>query len=281
VTAVLLALTSAVLFGVMTVTVRAGLARGADAEAAVVYTLVPALVVTLLAAGVQGDWALGAVWPFLLAGVLGPGLSQLLFTLAIRDAGASRTSVMVGTAPLFAVVIALVALGEPVVAGVLAGAVLVVGGGLLLASERGRPAHVKTSGLLLALACTLAFAIRDNLVRHLADGTAVKPALAAAATLVAGGLVTTTYLTVRRVPLQARRALPFLVPGLAFGVSYVCLFEAYFRGRVTVVSPLVATESLWGVAFSALFLRAELVGRRLALGAACVVGGGILIGIFR
>ena len=40
-----------------------------------------------------------------------------------------------------------------------------------------------------------------------------------------------------------------------FGLSYVCLFEAYYRGRVTVVSPLVATESLWGVLFSAIFLR--------------------------
>lgn len=280
-TAVLLALTSAVLFGVMTVTVRSGLARGTAAEAATLYTLVPALAVTLVAAAAQGGWVLADVWPFVLAGVLGPGLSQLLFTLAIRDAGASRTSVTVGTAPLFAVVIALVVLGEPVVAGVIAGAVLIVAGGLLLASERDRPAHVKASGLLLALACTLAFAVRDNLVRHLATDTAVKPALAAASTLVAGGVVTLTYLTARRVTLRVRPALPFLVPGLAFGISYVCLFEAYFRGRVTVVSPLVATESLWGVTFSALFLRTELVGRRLVLGAACVVGGGILIGVFR
>ena len=61
------------------------------------------------------------------------------------------------------------------------------------------------------------------------------------------------------------RALPAFVPaGLLFGLSYVCLFEAYYRGRVTVVSPLVATESLWGVAISALLLRRhELVGPRL------------------
>ena len=280
-TAVLLALASALLFGVMTVTVRTGLARGAAAEAATFYTLVPALLVALVAVAVQDAWALEDVWPFLLAGVLGPGCSQLLFTLAIRDAGASRTSVMVGVAPLFAVVIALVVLGEPVVAGVIAGAVLIVAGGVLLASERDRPAHVKVTGLLFALACTVAFAVRDNLVRHLATDTGVKPALAAASTLVAGGVVTLSYLAVRRVPLPVRPALAFVVPGVAFGLSYVCLFEAFFRGRVTVVSPLVATESLWGVTLSAFFLRTELVGRRLALGAAFVVGGGVLIGVFR
>ncbi|HEY2940558.1 MAG TPA: hypothetical protein VGJ27_12165, partial [Gaiellaceae bacterium] len=60
------------------------------------------------------------------------------------------------------------------------------------------------------------------------------------------------------------------------------LFEAYYRGRVTVVAPLVATESLWGVLFSGLLLRrSELVGRRLVLGAALIVAGGALIGAWR
>jgi uncharacterized membrane protein len=70
--------------------------------------------------------------------------------------------------------------------------------------------------------------------------------------------------------------------GILFGLSYVCLFEAYFRGRVSVVSPLVATESLWGVGLSALLIRqTEGVGRRLALGALLVVAGGVLIGVTR
>ena len=69
---------------------------------------------------------------------------------------------------------------------------------------------------------------------------------------------------------------------MCFGLSYLCLFEAFWRGRVTVVSPLVATESLWGVALSALLFRgSERVGLRLALGALLVVAGGALIGIYR
>ena len=60
----------------------------------------------------------------------------------------------------------------------------------------------------------------------------------------------------------------------------MALFEAYWRGRVTVVSPLVAAESLWGVLLAALFVRhTEGVGRRLAVGAALVVAGGALIGV--
>jgi uncharacterized membrane protein len=74
----------------------------------------------------------------------------------------------------------------------------------------------------------------------------------------------------------------FAPAGVCFGLSYVCLFEAYYRGRVSVVSPLVATETLWGVGLSALLLRrSELVGRRLLAGAVLMVAGGVLIGIYR
>ena len=85
----------------------------------------------------------------------------------------------------------------------------------------------------------------------------------------------------RRPP--GRAALRVFAPaGVCFGLSYVCLFEAYYRGRVSVVSPLVATETLWGVGLSVLLLRrSELVGRRLLAGAALIVAGGVLIGIYR
>jgi drug/metabolite transporter (DMT)-like permease len=189
---------------------------------------------------------------------------------------------MVGTAPLFAVLIALVFLGEPLEAGLIAGAILIVVGGLLLVAEPGRPEHVRRVGLLLAFLATLVFAVRDNLVRHLSIDTDVEPALAAAATLAAGGLVVACYLLATRRSLPAKGVRAFALAGLLFGASYLCLFEAYYRGRVSVVSPLVATESLWGVTLSALLLRRhELVGPRLVAGAALVVAGGVLIGAFR
>src|SRR5205085_5407248 len=80
-----------------------------------------------------------------------------------------------------------------------------------------------------------------------------------------------------------RRALrPFALSGLLWGFSYVSLFEAFYRGRVSIVSPLVATESLFGVLFAVLLLRrSELVGRHLVLGAALIVAGAALIGATR
>jgi len=279
--AVVLALASAALFGSMTVALRFALARVPDAEAGALLTIAAAFLVTVPFA-LAGGLELAGAWPFLLAGVLGPGCSQLLFTLAVRDAGPSRTSVTVGTAPLFSVALALALLDEPAKASVLVGALLIVVGGILLAREPGRPQHVKWIGLGFALAATIVFAMRDNLVRHLSLDTDVEPALASAAILFAGGVTVAVWLLVtrRRLPLAGFRA--FAPAGLLFGLSYLCLFEAYYRGRVSVVSPLVATESLWGVGLSALLLRRhELVGPRLFAGAALVVAGGVLIAVFR
>ena len=150
---------------------------------------------------------------------------------------------------------------------------------MLLARERERPAHLNRLGLLLAFAGATLFAIRDNLVRHLAvASTAVPPAVAAAAALL-GGTVLIALWARQGI---GRRWIPFLPAGALFGASYVSLFEAYYRGRVTVVAPLVAVESLVGVALSAILLReSELVGRRLVFGVALIVAGGALIGAFR
>ncbi|MHB8469561.1 MAG: EamA family transporter [Gaiellaceae bacterium] len=284
--AVGLALLSALLFGGMSVGLRLGLARYPDAELATLATVGGALVVALVAAAAEAPSRgvhAGAAWPFALAGMLQPGIGQLLVTLAIKEAGASRASVVFGSAPLISVAIALTFLHEPVSVPLLAGAVLVVAGGVELARERDRPEHLRRLGLALALGATALFAIRDNVLRWLAGSTTVPPAVAAAAALAGGGLVTAAIFAPRiRSAVRLRAVAPFLGVGVLFGLSYVCLFEAYYRGRVTVVSPLVATESLVGVGLSLLLIRqSEQIGRRLAVGAGLIVAGGVLIGAFR
>ncbi len=280
--AVLLSLCSAALFGGMTVALRPALSRGDDPLVGAFFTVLPAVGVALVAAAIAGDWDIAAVWPFALAGILGPGVSQILFTLAIRDAGPSRASATVGMAPLFAVTFAVVLLGEPLVAGILLGAVLIVTGGVLLASEGGRPGHVKTIGLVFALAAACVFASRDTFARWLAVDAGVSPELAISATLLAGAVTILVAVVASRRRLAPRSWAAFVPAGILFGLSYVSLYEAFFRGRLSVVAPLVATESLWGVGLSAVFLRRiEGVGRRLVFGALFVVAGGIVIGLTR
>ena len=284
--AVVLSLVSAALFGAMTVAIRIGFSRATDPVlASLAMTAVAAAICVAGALVSRADGAgVAELWPFALAGLIAPGLSQTLFTRAVAESGPSRTSVVVGTAPLVSFAIAVAFLDEPLKVALLAGAVLIVLGGVALVSERVRPEHVRVAGLVLAFLCTVAFSIRDNLVRWLAADTDVAPLAAAAAALSAGTALMLVYaLATRRlvVAVVGSSLRAFALSGALFGLSYASLFEAYYRGRVTVVSPLVATESLWGVGLSALFLRSELVGRRLVLGALLVVAGGALIGATR
>jgi drug/metabolite transporter (DMT)-like permease len=282
--AIALALTSAVLFGAMSVALRFALREGGSAEFGALLTMLPALAILLLFAAAHGLHDIAAAWPFALAGLVAPGGSQILFTLAVRDAGPSRTSVLVGAAPLFSVAIALTALDEPLVPALIVGAVLIVAGGILLVGERVRPESFRLIGYAFGLAATVLFAIRDNLFRWLAVDTDVPASLAGVATLGSGTLVVAAFVAARsaRNTPSLAGARRFALAGVFFGFSYAALFEAYYRGRVTVVSPLVATESLFGVLFSALIIRrAELIGKGLLVGAALIVAGGALIGAFR
>jgi drug/metabolite transporter (DMT)-like permease len=287
VTAVALSCASAALFGAMSVAVRFAVRRSEDAELGSLAMSSVALVLTaVVGLATTRRLHLSELWPFLIAGTLAPGLSQVFFVRAVRESGAARTSVLMGTAPLVAVAVALVFLGEPVRAPLLLGAALIVGGGVALARERVRPADFRRLGVLFAVITTVLFAVRDNVLRGYAKSTDVHALVAAPASLLAGTAAISIYLLVTRGTRWSRgygrQLVTFLPAGLLFGVSYLALFGAYYRGRVSVVNPLVATESLWGVGFSLLLLRrSELVGRWLVLGAALVVAGGALIGVSR
>lgn len=266
----------------MTVTLPLALRRGVAAELTAFLMVLIAFVVALAAIPLTGAGGFASSWPFLLAGVVAPGCSQILFAFAVRDAGPARASVAVGMAPLVSVAIALTLLGEPAKPLLLAGAGAIVLGGIVLASESARPGRLRALGLAAALVTMVLFATRDSLIRRLSLDTEIDAAVAATATLGSGTLVIGLSLLVTHRPLSLRPLAAVAPTGLTYGLSYVLLFEAFYRGRVSVVSPLVATESLWTVVLALLFLRRhEHVGRRLVLGAALVVAGGAVIGFVR
>lgn len=274
------------LFGAMGVAVQVGLRAGGDAEGgAAIAASVAAVVALVLAGSVGGEVVAGDLWPFALAGVLVPGVSQFVFVQAIRHAGASRALILIGTAPLLSVLLALVLLDEPFTLELMVGTVLVVAAGIVLAGEA-RPEHFRILGGVLALLCAAMFAGRDNLVRWALREAHPPPLVATATSLACAAAVVVAWLVIaRRRTVRERlgRAAPaFAVAGLCLGLAYSALIAGLDRGRVSVVAPLNATQSLWAVVFAAAFLRqSEAIGRRVILAAVLVVAGGALIGIFR
>ena len=184
------------------------------------------------------------------------------------------------------VLIAIALLGEPARTELLAGTLLVVAGGVSLGRERARPKNFRALGAVLALTCAGLFAIRDNLVRWAARDAHPPALLASTTALLAATVFLLAYvLAFRRRNLGARfrQALPAFWPsGVALGLAYDSLLEAFDHGRVSVVAPLNATQSLWAVVFAAVVIgRSEMIGRRTVLAGALIVAGGAIIGVFR
>ena len=284
---VLLAAGAALSFGALAVTIRLALHPPIDAVTASLITTVLAGVCCVVLAVATGDltgfdWA--DTWPFFVTGLFAPGISQILFTRAVGVIGPSRTAVLVGVSPVLSAAIAVTVLGEPLHVALVLGTLLVVAGGTLLVREQGGPSALLSLGIALGVSAALLFAIRDNLVRWAARGNDVPGFVAASASLISATVVILLVVAVRpHAAARIRHAFrPFVLSGLVYGVSYACLYSAFDRGRVTIVAPLVATESLWAVLLSMVVLRrSERIGARLLVAAALVVGGGALISSFR
>jgi drug/metabolite transporter (DMT)-like permease len=289
VTGVLLACVAGMAFGALTVAIRIALRRAPDPEVApaITSTLACALAATAAAvAGDLGDVDLDALWPFAAIGAGVPGLSQIVFVRAIRDAGPARAAVVLGVAPLLSAVLAVAFLDESLSPALALGTVLVVAGGAALAWERSRPVDFRLVGLAFALAAAGLFAVRDNLVRAVARSEDVPPLAATTASLLGAScaLVVLVLVVRRREAFRAMAdaAVPFLPSAAILAIAYAALLEAFDRGTVTVVAPLNATQSLWAVAFAAIFLgRSEAIGRRLVLAAVLIVAGSAIVAASR
>jgi drug/metabolite transporter (DMT)-like permease len=280
--AVFLALAAGFMFGALGPALRHGLEVVRDAELGAFHSVAIGLLVAAVVAAAAGqldDLGPSDVWPFIAIGVFVPGISQVLFVRAIRDIGASRTIIITAVAPLLAGLAAIAFLDEPLRLGLLLGAMLVVVGAMTLAWERTRPAGWQPVGVIWALSGVVLFAVRDTTARWVIGERDV-PGIAAAVYLFLGATIAMLgYLLFTRSgrhPLrQVRRTVrPFVLAGVVFGAGYCLLFEAFERGKVTVVSPLNATYALWGVVLSALVMRkAEAVTPRVALAAVLIVAG--------
>lgn len=277
----LLSIASAVGFGVAGVFLRRGLQHAGPLSAAVVsITVTTAFVwsLTLLTAPMSRlfTWK---IWPFLVAGLVAPGLARLMFFVGVDRIGVARAFSLMATAPLFAVVIAMAFLGERPTPLLLLGAVAIAAGSMLLARRSQHEVRWRRRDMIFPALGALGFALRDNLsrwgLRDYGDSLA-----AAAAATVTSLVVMWICAGAGRAQLRLPRAslMFFALSGVCEGSAYLLMWRALAIGDVSVVSPLVNSHSIVAIALSAIFLRdLERVTWRIAAAAALIVAGVALV----
>ena len=256
------------------------------AAAATVMTAAAVASVIAIIGGVRlSDLSWAESQGFFVIGAIVPGVAQLTFYAAIRMAGPSRSAIMLGTVPVWSVVLATIFLNEHWSASVVAGTLLAVVGSALLATEGITKASVSRLGLALAALTAFQFAIRDVLARSVTQGSNLDSSAAAAVTLWVGAVVLIGVgvgtAKPREFSKNLRRSMPaMLIPGIAVGLAMPALLAAFERSRVGVVSPLLgATQTVGAVLLSGLLIGGTEINRRVVLAVIVTLAGGTLIGV--
>jgi drug/metabolite transporter (DMT)-like permease len=282
-TAIVLALASALCYGLGLTLTQSGLRHVAPAAGAAISIPTSALLFVAAApialAGTTPVWT--ALPLFAAVGLLFPAAATLLTFEANRRLGPVITGSLGNLAPVFAVLLAFVLLGEPLRLGQMLGLAIILAGVLALTGPRGRPSTGWASWSVLLPLVTAA--LRGFIQPVIKLGLAVWPSPFAAVLVgyLVSAAVVVTALRLRtgrwRPAASARGFAWFAGVGVCNGLAVLLMYAALARGPVTIVSPLVATYPLVTVAASALARHAVGDQMRVTLGAALTVVGVALL----
>lgn len=224
---------------------------------------------------------LSAAGLFAVIGLLFPAAVTLLNFESNRLMGPNIAGTLGGLSPLFAVLLAVMLLGEHLRFLQLSGIAAIAAGVVLMYSG---PAKTFTARQLWLLVLPLgASAIRGfvqpviklglerwhNPIAAVVIGYTVSSAVLILAAVVRGRALEQRC--------DRRGALWFAAVGLCNGSAVLSMYAALGRGPVTLVSPLIATYPLVTLLLSFRFLKRERVDARLVAAAAITVGGVVLL----
>lgn len=279
----ILALVSAGFFGAALIVTPFGLRHVPPGLGAAISIPSSALLFWLLAPlALDGPWHTGAALVFAGIGLLFPASVTLLTFEANRRAGPNVTGAVGNFAPLFAILLAVVLLGEAPRALQTVGIAAILAGVMILSRDRNRALGGGWPVWVLALPLAAA-AIRGFAQPAVKIGLADWPSPFAAALIgysVSSLVVLVAAIGRRRLAVERptrRGALWFAAVGLCNGLAVLTLYGALARGPVSLVSPLVATYPLVTLALSPLLPGGFRMSAALALGVAVTVGGVALL----
>ena len=220
------------------------------------------------------------LWKFAIVGIIAPGSSQGLFVSSIGSIGPARTSILIGTSPVFSVLLAVIFLDESWKTTIMIGTLLTVVGSALISWEKG--IRFRQIGIVFAIATSLTFGIRDVVARHFNLGTDVSSWWSGTVVLIAASITLWIFVFIKFGPIwkaQTRKALPEFIPsGIMIGIALPLLLEALNKGAVNIVAPLaLASQNIAIVILSGWFFGSRERTRQVIVAMILIFVGGIVV----
>ena len=220
------------------------------------------------------------LWKFAIVGIIAPGSSQGLFVSSLGSIGTDRTSILIGTSPVFSVLLAVIFLDESWKTTIMIGTLLTVVGSALISWEKG--IRFRQIGIVFAIATSLTFGIRDVVARHFNLGTDVSSWWSGTVVLIAASITLWIFVFIKFGPIwkaQTRKALPEFIPsGIMIGIALPLLLEALNKGAVNIVAPLaLAAQNIAIVILSGWFFGSRERTRQVITAMILIFIGGIVV----
>jgi drug/metabolite transporter (DMT)-like permease len=214
---------------------------------------------------------------FVGVGIFVPGVARFFIFKGMERLGAPITSCLTNSGPLFAILMAVLFLGEePTLTNVL-GAFSIVAG-IIALSWKGAAKTWRTRDLIFPIIAAFLFATRDNLVRFAVIQVPSPVVAAAIASLTSFVTMLFAYLAFgekKPLPKFALRGLGYFgISGFMNFLSYVLTYTALAMERVSIISPLVNGSSLFVLPLTALFLKdvEKLTARKIGATVLVILG---------
>jgi uncharacterized membrane protein len=281
--AILYAFASASFLGAGVVTAQLGLRTVEPLSGASIsvpaFTLLFLLLSPLLLQGEPVVWR--GLPIFAAIGLFFPASLTFLTFASNRALGPVITSTLGNLAPLFAVMLAVTLLQEPLRSLQFTGLVIAVIGAIIITVTRPRDlGHWRSWALLLPLSGALIRGIVPPIAKV---GLEIWPSPLWACLIgyVMSSLVVLTVQRIRKGSFVEKAAWSgrfwFAVTGISNGLSALTLFAAVRNGPITLVAPLVAIYPLVTVVLSAIMLKHIDITPRIVAGTALTVAGVMLV----
>lgn len=280
-----LALMTAICFGINPVLLKLGFARKGRSDVAVVIGLAITVPVYLAIAPLVGGisfahMTLPAVVGFVLGGLFGGGIGRRWMYLAIEKIGASPAAAIKNAAPVITTALAILFLGERVTLLHWLAIVTIVAGITLITWRKGLGArHVLSVGVLAALGSALSYGVRPLFLKYGLDAAnlPLTGALIGAVAALAYAAVLTPNSELW-FGLREKSLGLFAASGILQALGFLALTFGLSGEDVSIVYPVTATAPLFTLLFTALMLRnTERLTWRIVVGAVAITAGVIVL----
>lgn len=216
---------------------------------------------------------------FALSGLIVPAMSITFTTQSVKMIGPALTSGLASTSPIFAMMIAVIFLGELITVPIIAGTLIVISGVMVIAL---RSARADITWPIWAVALPLLAALTRGISHPLTKAglTDLPSPLTAAlvASTVSLIVLATLYLFSGQKPPRWNRGYSwFALCGVINGAGIVGLNTALDIGSVVIVSPLIATTPAFTLLLGYFIFRRETIAWSSLLAIGLIFTGCFLI----